>query len=175
MLINAAAGLAWVFTLGSLAALIFMIIWHWPGTDSVCSILLAHANGGSHHGFGLHYEYVPGTFLLWGEALAVLAALLMSVSRTAALRRVGHVGLIGWCSLWLANALWFVWLTGPQTIFWSAAAALLALFLAATLVRAARGWRRDTPTNVVPGRRSADPSLRHDADAPGGTNRARAD
>ena len=72
--------------------------------------------------------------------LLLLAAVLMSLLRQNRLRRIGHVILVLWSSLWLANAIWLSQIDDSWGLLWGSVAAVMGVFFGCTILRAARGW-----------------------------------
>lgn len=131
---------AWVFAIGSLVTLIFIVWARWPGTDSVSHIMGVTVDGKTVAGLGFRYSGIPGTVLAIGEALCVAAAIVMSIlPGKNRIRRIGHVMLVAWSGLWLVNGVNAARLDGG--ILWMLLVALLVLLFVCTLFRAARGWR----------------------------------
>jgi hypothetical protein len=91
---------AWsFFVISILGVVVTAAVVAWPnGIDS------AEFIGLTYH-VGLAYEGWPGVVMALGEAAAVFTCLLLSRSRRAAPRRIGHLGLCAWASLILVNAL----------------------------------------------------------------------
>ncbi len=137
---------AWLFALGSLGALGWIIANHGSGADETSTLL----GSGDRSGLGFRYEGAAGTFLAMAQALGVLVALVLSVLPHTTLRRAGHLGLVAWCGLWLLNALYLA-PTGPRG-FWLGVAGVLAVFLACTVHRALAAWppRRDLAGSAGP-------------------------
>ena len=129
---------AWVFALGTLAALVSIAWARWPGTDSTSHIMGVTVGGELYAGLGFRYEGIPGTVLILAEALYLLAGIVMSVLPRNRLRRIGHVMLVAWAGLWLGNAVNIARLGGGFIfVVWIG---LLGLLFLCTLLRAARGW-----------------------------------
>jgi hypothetical protein len=91
---------AWFFFLFSiLGAWVLGVMVAWPGGIDSTELL-----GLTYH-VGLAYEGRAGALLAVGEAVAVATCLLLSRAPRATLRRIGHLGLLAWVSLFLGNAL----------------------------------------------------------------------
>jgi len=88
--------------------------------------------------FGLTYDGGSGQLLAGGQIVLVLLSLWMSTRGVALIRRLGHVGLIGWAGLWVGNAVWFMTLA-PMPVT-RAVAWVLALLFACTVLRAVFNW-----------------------------------
>ncbi len=88
--------------------------------------------------FGLTYYGGSGQLLAGGQIVLVLLSLWMSTRGVALIRRLGHVGLIGWAGLWVGNAVWFMTLA-PMPVT-RAVAWVLALLFACTVLRAVFNW-----------------------------------
>jgi hypothetical protein len=69
--------------------------------------------------------------LLIFEGLLLASAIVMSVLPFWRVRRVGHVLLILWVGLWVANAIWLASFDAGGRWLWGLC----------TIIRAARGWR----------------------------------
>lgn len=134
----ASAG-AWFMAVGSLGSLLWVLWWRWPGGDSVSQIMSMTVNGEDHTGLGMSYVGYGGTALVMAEAIAVLAAIVMSVLPAATPRRIGHVLLVAWAALWLGNAI-YVSQFGFSAL-WAMLIASFSFLLLCTLARAATGWR----------------------------------
>ncbi len=129
---------AWIFAVGTLAALVGMAWARWPGADSTSHIMGVSVDGETYAGLGFRYEGIPGTVLILAEALYLLAGIVMSVLPRTRLRRIGHVMLVAWAGLWLGNAVNIARLGGSSIfVVWIG---LLGLLLVCTLLRAACGW-----------------------------------
>ena len=129
---------AWVFALGTLAALVFIAWARWPGADTTSHIMGVTVDGELYAGLGFRYEGVGGTALVLTEALYLAAAIVMSVLPRNRLRRIGHVMLVAWAGLWLGNAVNIARLGGG--FIWGVWIGLLGFLFLCTLLRAARGW-----------------------------------
>ena len=129
---------AWIFAVGTLAALVGMAWARWPGTDSTSHIMGVSVEGETYAGLGFRYVGIPGTVLILAEALYLAAGIVLSVLRRNRLRRIGHVMLVAWAGLWLGNAVNIARLSDD---FWPIVwIGLLGLLLVCTLLRAACGW-----------------------------------
>jgi len=129
---------AWIFAVGTLAALVGMAWARWPGTGPPSHIMGVTVNGEPYAGLGFRYVGIPGTVLILAEALYLAAGIVLSVLRRNNLRRIGHVMLLAWAGLWLGNAVNMGRLEGG--FIWVVWIGLLGLVLVCTLLRAARGW-----------------------------------
>ena len=88
--------------------------------------------------FGLTYGGGSGQLLAGGQIVFVVLSLWMSRREVALIRRMGHVGLIGWAGLWVGNAVWFMTLA-PMPVT-RAVAWVLALLFGCTVLRAVFNW-----------------------------------
>lgn len=129
---------AWIFALGTLAALVALAWARWPGTGTASHIMGVSVNGETYAGLGFRYVGIPGTVLLVVEAVVLLSAVVMSALPRTRLRRIGHLVLVAWAGLWFGNAVNMARLAGG--FIWVVWIGLLGLFLLCTLLRAARGW-----------------------------------
>jgi hypothetical protein len=129
---------AWIFALGTLAALVYIVWVRWPGTGNTSHIMGVSVNGETFAGLGFRYVGVPGTVLALAEAIFVLAGIVLSIYPRDKLRRIGHVMLVAWAGLWLGNAVNVARLAGDFTRYvWIG---LLVLFFLSTVLRAVLGW-----------------------------------
>jgi hypothetical protein len=129
---------AWIFAVGTLAALVFIAWVRWPGTGTTSHIMGVSVEGETYAGLGFRYVGIPGTVLVLAEAMYLAAGIFLSVLRRSRLRRIGHVMLVAWAGLWLGNAVNIARLSDDFTaIVWIGL--LVPLFLC-TVLRAARGW-----------------------------------
>ena len=132
---------AWVFAMGSLAMLGWGFWGFWPGMEGSFQVMRTEIGGVVHSPLALTFDGFDGMVLLVGEAVVVFAAIVMSVLPLWRVRRVGHVLLILWVGLWLANATWFATFDPNRRVLWIGTAAAFGLFTVCTLVRAVRCCR----------------------------------
>lgn len=137
---RSALGGAWLFAVGTLCGLVWFISQGWPGSGRT-TIVSTSVGENRYHGIGLTYTGMPGTILLWSEALVLLAAIVLSVLPRTPLRRIGHGLLIAWSALWVANFVWLTVVGGTWMLLWTIWPILLGVLFLCTLYRAARGWR----------------------------------
>jgi hypothetical protein len=131
---------AWIFAVGSLGALGFIMSMrgsHFTGNSTIMSLTV---NGQTYHAPWFHYTGRAGTVMLYAEAALALAALVMSVLPGVAIRRIGHGALITWSLMWLVMPVWFLWKDPNRSTEWIALSIVFAASLLATVVRAAASW-----------------------------------
>lgn len=141
---------AWLFTLGTIAALAHDIGWPpirpaavYPDTF----ILHATIDGHPYYSWGLTYTGEKGQRLRLAQFAALTAAAILSLLPQNTLRRIGLLALLAWPTLWLANSLRMTWLA-PIWVF-IVISILLALFFAATLARTRMAWTRPAPDRLI--------------------------
>lgn len=130
---------AWLFAVGTLATLVFLIVMSWPGGGQSV-IASSTTDGVTYNAIGLTYTGVPGTVLLWFESIVLLAAIALSVLPALRLRRAGHAALVVWASLWFANGIWLT-AYGGVWYLWIVWPVLCGAFFLCTVYRAACRWR----------------------------------
>ncbi len=128
---------AWVFALGSLGMLAWALWDFWPSLTGTFQVM----GTTTHTALGLTYQDFNGTVLLIFEALLVGSAIVMSVLPLWRVRRVGHVLLILWVGLWVANAGWLASIDESGRLIRILFASVYGMFGLCTIIRAARGWR----------------------------------
>ena len=135
---------AWLFAVVTLVQVLGYFIWSWfaPLTHRYCHLWALNLGGRLYEPLGLTYRGSAGQLLAGGQAAFVIASLVLSLRSKAALRRLGHLGLIAWASLWLANEIWFFALE-PLTVT-AARLTMLTVLWACTVLRAILNW---TPTD----------------------------
>ena len=123
---------AWVFLVSSLAGVLFCAaVIAWPNdVHSADLIGLDEYRGLSYHGW-------PGVLLATSEAVLILGCLLLSRRRDTVRRRLGHVGLVAWASLFLGDMLWH-FDPGDQAMLITTA--ILGVFWVCVALRALWGW-----------------------------------
>ncbi len=131
---------AWLFAGGTMLVLASAIWTRWPGAGGSFHVMRTNIDGIDYSAIGLHYTGLGGTFLTWTQMLVLLAAIMMSLLRRNRLRRIGHVVLVLWSSLWLANAICLGQFDGSFVLMWSAVVVVTGVFFGCTILRAARGW-----------------------------------
>ncbi len=136
-----ATACAWVFALGALGMLAWALWGFWPGLTGTFQVMSRTMDGVTHTALGLSYQDFNGTVLLIFEALLIGSAIVMSVLPLWRVRRVGHVLLILWVGLWVANAGWLASIDESGRLIWVLSASVYGLFGLCTIIRAARGWR----------------------------------
>lgn len=120
-----------LYAAGAGASLLFS-----PNTSS--TLYGTYVEGERYEAVGLTYDSPAEHLLAGAQALLVFACLVLSTRRRLALRRIGHVGLILWSGLWLANMIRFLRVEHlPITII---TASLIGILFACTALRAAIGW-----------------------------------
>jgi len=148
-----ALGGAWLFALGSLIPLLWLIagggngsVFHGAASERVTPLLT--------------YAGWPGWLLLWAELLAVSGAIMLTAApRLAPLKwqRIGHGVLLGWNALWALGA-WRLGLLEPG--FWTFQALFLSALGACTAYRAARNWKPAAkPADATAAQRAAAATL----------------
>lgn len=140
-----AAGGAWFFIVVSLIQVIAAAAIMWQDSRG---FKLVHSIVGdrSYDAPFLTYHGTTGLLLALFQAAAVALAAAFSVlpwPRTLALRRAGHVALVGWSGLWAADLIWLASIDGRWDSI--AQAILLCVLLLCTGLRAVAGWN----TNAV--------------------------
>ncbi len=128
---------AWVFALGSLGMLAWALWDFWPSLTGTFQVM----GTTTHTALGLTYQDFNGTVLLIFEALLIGSAIVMSVLPLWRVRRVGHVLLILWVGLWVANAGWLASIDESGRLIRILFASVYGMFGLCTIIRAARGWR----------------------------------
>ncbi len=142
-----ALGGAWVFAAGTLGILIVFIALGWPGEERM-TLASSTVDETPFYAIGLTYAGLPGTVLLWAEAVTLRAAILLSVLPGERLRRTGHGLLVTWATLWLANAVWLTALSGMWWL-WLIWPLTFGAFFLCTAYRAALGWGRASPGKMA--------------------------
>ena len=118
--------LAWsFFVLSILSVLGTAAVIAWPNDITSLDVM------------GLTYTGHRGALLGLGEALVVSAFLPLSRSRRIAPRQLGHVGLVGWASLFLGNALFSLDLSNNAIL---GAVVTLAAICLCVVLRAVWFW-----------------------------------
>jgi len=107
-------------------------------TDSNNVFWVTYVDGVRYEAIGVNYHTGAEHLLAGVQALFVLACLILSTRRRLVLRRTGHVGLILWAGLWLANMIRLlfidgVWITVITT-------AVIAALFTCTVLRALICW-----------------------------------
>jgi hypothetical protein len=97
-----------------------------------------YVEGERYEALGLTYDTPAEHLLAVAQAIFVFASLVLSTRRRLALRRIGHVGLILWAGLWLANMIRFLYV--EQLPFTVIIAALIGVLFACTVLRAVLCW-----------------------------------
>lgn len=142
-----AVGGAWLFAIGSLFPLLWLIndgaadghvFGTTVGSTTYTIPLLAYSGG-------------IGMLLIWAEILAVAGAFILTAAPRVPLKlaRIGHGVLIAWSALWTLGT-WRLSVIDPG--FWTAQALFLSVLGACTVWRAWKNW---TP---APGSPSSSPS-----------------
>jgi len=131
---SATAG-AWFFAIGSLIALVVFIALGWPGAHA--TMASTTTGGKTYNAIGLTYPGAIGAVWLWSQVFIVLTAIVLSVLPSSRLCRIGHVILLAWSALWLANAVWLPALDGAWVVASILGVLFGSLFLC-TLIRASR-------------------------------------
>ncbi len=157
-----ATATAWLFALGTLGSLVTFIALGWAGEGGT-TFASTTVDDTKYNAFGLSYQGLAGTIWLWFQAVVVMGAIVLSTLPANRLRRLGHLVLIGWAGLWLANAIWLSMLDGGSFIWlWGT---VFGAFFLATVVRGVRGWAGRSPrpspgevvdADVAPGEDHAD-------------------
>lgn len=139
-------GTAIAMVLASLAPLLIGVVAAVRGgIDPHTALYILHVQNGAteHRSLGLTYIGAAGHGLLLGEFVVVLSALVLSLLRKSALRRLGLLILCAWSGLWTANA--FVAATlGGWWMFWLIAVATLG-FAACMFYCAMLRWQPRSP------------------------------
>ncbi len=143
---------AWLFAGGTMLVLASAIWTRWSGTEKPFRVMGTSIDGVDYSAVGLRYAGFGGNLLAWTEMLLLLAAVMMSLLRQNRLRRIGHVMLVLWSSLWLANAIWLSQIDDSWGLLWGSVATVMGVFFACTILRAARGWSgpKLKPPSVAP-------------------------
>lgn len=138
-----AVGGAWFFIVVSLIHLVAAIAVKWQEPSGVFKLYHTVVDGRSYDAPWLCYDGTVGLVIALLQATVVAAAAVatrLPWRRTLALRRAGHVALLGWSALWAADLLWLASIDGQLGTI--AQAALLGVLFACTGARAAMGWKK---------------------------------
>lgn len=133
---------AWIFAVGSLGALGFLMAMRGSNTTVTSTIMNLSVDGQSYHVPWFYYTGKAGTPMLYWEAGLVILALVMSVLPSIAMRRIGHGALVVWSLMWLAMPVWFLWKDPNRSTEWIVLASIFGVSLLATMVRATACWNR---------------------------------
>jgi hypothetical protein len=129
---------AWVLALTTLSILAWFFVALIVEPHGVCRTWSTGTWPELTGAFGLTYDGGSGQLLAGGQIVFVLLSLWMSTRGVPLIRRLGHVGLIGWAGLWVGNAIWFMALAPmpvTRTVAW-----VLALLFGCTVLRAVFNW-----------------------------------
>ena len=108
----------------------------WSNTRS--TLYGTYVEGERYEAIGLTYGTAAEHLLAGAQALFVFGCLVLSTRRRLALRRIGHLGLILWSGLWLANMIRFLSVEHlPITII---TAVIIGMLFVCTVLRAVIGW-----------------------------------
>ena len=135
---NLTLGGAWFFAVASglyaAGAGASQLIW----SDASSTLYATYIKGERYEAIGLTYDTAAEHLLAVAQAIFVFACLVVSTRRGLALRRIGHVGLILWAGLWLANMIRFLYVEQlPITVI---IAVLIGVLFACTVLRAVLCW-----------------------------------
>ena len=139
---------AWVLALTTLSILAWFFVALILEPDAVCRTWSTGSRPDLIGAVGLTYAGGSGQLLAGAQIVFVVLSLWMSVREVALIRRMGHVGLIGWAGLWVGNAVWFMTLA-PMPVT-RAVAWVLALLFGCTVLRAVFNWNGKYVPNVHP-------------------------
>lgn len=131
-----ATGGAWLFAIGSLLPLFWLI--SDGGADG--AVFAAHVGDRSYSIPLLTYSGGIGMLLIWAEILAVAGAFILSAAPGVPIKlsRIGHGVLIAWSLLWTLGT-WRLSFFSPG--FWTFQALFLTVLCGCTLWRAWINWR----------------------------------
>lgn len=134
-----ALGGSWFFIIVSLLHLAWALTALLPDPGGTSAKLYHTVSGGvSYDAVGLTYSNTPGVALVLLQGLAVVGAAAATVLRHEKWRRIGHVTLIAWASLWALNLLWLTSID-HEIISYGQSLTMLTL-LGCTIYRAMHGW-----------------------------------
>lgn len=143
-----ATGGAWLFAIGSLFPLLWLI------NDGAAD---GHVFGTTLAGHTytiplLTYSGGIGMLLIWAEILAIAGAFILTAAPRVPLKlaRIGHGVLIAWSALWTLGT-WRLSVIDPG--FWTVQALFLSVLGACTVWRAWKNW---TPASAAPSPSSPD-------------------
>ncbi len=137
-----ASGAAWVFVLGTLFGLSWVIASLLNNPSHPAVMIGTDVDGKPYSGWGLTYRGTMGLVLAVVQGLVVAAAAVASAlpaARATRARRIGHVVLCVWAALWTFNAFRVASLT--PMLFTQGLSVLFSLFTACMVYRALAGWR----------------------------------
>ena len=149
---NVASGAAWVFVLGSLFGLAWVIASLVRDPSDPAVIISTEVGGRVYTGWGLTYRGHFGAVIAAVQALGVAAAAVASslpAARGTRPRRIGHAVLCAWAALWAFNFIRVASL--DHLLLTRSLAVVLCLFAACTAYRAFSGWwpRRAEPDEAA--------------------------
>lgn len=157
-----AIGGAWLFAVGSLFPLAWLIWFSNGGFLAVGHVFSTHINGQDVTMPLLSYSGLAGFLLIWSQVLLVSAAILLAAfPRYVPLRwrRLGHAMLAGWNTLWVIGAWKLAWVD-PSFLMQSL---FLTALLACTMYRAFVSW---TPRRVLAAPVNAESPAARDSQSP---------
>ncbi len=137
-----ASGAAWVFVLGTLFGLSWVIASLLGNPSDPAVMIGTEVDGKAWTAWGLTYRGTIGLVLAIVQGVAVAAAAVASAlpaARATRMRRIGHVVLCAWAALWTLNALQVASLA--PLLFTRGLAVLFSLLTVCTAYRALAGWR----------------------------------
>lgn len=133
--------LAWLFLLFTLGIVAFLAAGHVNNSDSLSQALLGGTgNAEPINAFGLDYASRSDLLLHLFWSFVITAAAIMTLLPAVRARRIGHLVLIAWCGLWLANILRRLRVAEDSVLLLKASAVLLGIFFFCTVYRAVAGW-----------------------------------
>ena len=134
-------GGAWLFAAGTVIILAILLATHRPIATTTTTIASTTINGRTYNAIGLSFYGVGGAVLLGAELLLIATAIILTLRPATVARRVGHVILVGWSALWLANAIWLLAINEPRSVttLILVGGFMGGLFMC-TAYRAWRGW-----------------------------------
>ena len=159
-----AIGGAWLFALGSLFPLLWLV------NDGAAEGGKVFATTVGRHEYTiplLTYRGGIGMLLIWAEILAVAGAFILTAAPRVPLKlsRIGHGVLIAWSALWSLGT-WRLSVIDPG--FWTLQALFLSALGACTLWRAWKNWTpaAGSPSSSVPDAAEPKASDNYFSDAP---------
>jgi hypothetical protein len=137
-----ASGAAWVFVLGTLFGLSWVIASLLGNPSDPAVMIGTEVDGKPWTAWGLSYRGTMGMVLAIVQGVAVAAAAVASAlpaDRATRVRRIGHVVLCAWAAMWTLNAFQVASLA--PMLFTRGLSVLFSLLTVCTAYRAVAGWR----------------------------------
>lgn len=131
---------AWLFAVGTLLPLSWMLLTYVRRGDAHGTMMTDSIT----EAWGLTYLGWPGAILAAVEFVLVFGALWASTTRSLAYCSIGHLILVLWAGLWMANAF-YVFRDGTYSLIY-----ILPFFFLCTCLRAALDLRRPITPTLAP-------------------------